>query len=85
MRTLESLPTEEYIYYVGLLDESQKLELEGKEYAEFSLFNPIQDADDNWIISIQEMKFCTNEYLTWVKDLPIIEYKIKDTPIQNYE
>ena len=43
----------EYPNYVGLLTEVQKDELVGQLYTEDSYFNPIQDADDNWIISTE--------------------------------
>ena len=65
---------------VGLLTEIQKDELIGQVYAPDSYFNPIQDIDNNWIISTQEMEQCVNPDCLWVKDLPLIEYKPKPTP-----
>ena len=65
---------------VGLLTETQKDELIGQVYAPDSYFNPIQDIDDNWIISTEEMDQCINPDCLWVKDLPLIEYKPKPTP-----
>jgi hypothetical protein len=65
---------------VGLLTESQKNELIGQLYDEDSYFNPIQDIEDNWIISVEEMEFCVNPEFQWVKDLPLIEYKPKPSP-----
>ena len=65
---------------VGLLTESQKNELVGQLYDEDSYFNPIQDIEDNWIISVEEMEFCVNPEFMWVKDLPLIEYKPKPSP-----
>ena len=65
---------------VGLLTETQKDELIGQVYAPDSYFNPIQDIDDNWIISTEEMEQCVNPNCLWVKDLPLIEYKPKPTP-----
>jgi hypothetical protein len=62
---------------VGLLTESQKNELLGQLYEEDSFFNPLQDLDDQWIISVEEMEFCVNPEFQWVKDLPLIEYKPK--------
>ena len=70
----------EYPNYVGLLTEVQKDELVGQLYTEDSYFNPIQDADDNWIISIEEMNFCTNVKFMWVKDLDLIPYNPKPNP-----
>ena len=66
--------------YVGLLTESQKNELVGQLYDEDSYFNSIQDANDDWIISVEEMEFCVNPEFQWVKDLPLIEYKPKPSP-----
>ena len=63
--------------YVGLLTTQQYHEIVGQLYAPDSYFNPILDADLNWIISTQEMDFCTNPDYIWVKELPIIEYKPK--------
>jgi len=70
----------EYPKYVGLLTEVQKDELVGQQYTEDSYFNPIQDADDNWIISTEEMSQCVNPDVMWVKDLELIAYKPKPSP-----
>jgi hypothetical protein len=37
---------------VVILTEEQKNQLVGQQYAPDSYFNPIQDLDNNWIISI---------------------------------
>lgn len=65
---------------VGLLTETQKDELVGQLYDLDSYFNPIQDINDNWIISIEEIEQCVNPNFIWVKDLPLIEYIPKPTP-----
>jgi hypothetical protein len=65
---------------VGFLTEIQKDELVGQLYDLDSYFNPIQDIDDNWVISIEEMEQCVNPSFVWVKDLALIEYKPKPTP-----
>jgi hypothetical protein len=65
---------------VGLLTQVQKNELVGQWYAPDSYFNPIEDADNNWVISQEEMQQCVNPDFLWVKDLPLIEYKPKPTP-----
>ena len=77
---LTDIKLAEYSNYVGLLTEVQKDELVGQLYTDDSYFNPIQDADDNWIISIEEMNFCTNVQFMWVKDLDLIPYNPKPTP-----
>lgn len=65
---------------VGLLTEEQKNELVGQLYAPDSYFNPIQDINDNWVISTQEIEGCTNETFIWVKDLELIPYEPKPVP-----
>jgi len=62
---------------VGLLTEQQKDEIVGKMFAPDSYFNPIQDKNDNWIISIEEMNQCVNPSYLWVKSLPLIEHEPK--------
>ena len=68
---------------VGLLTESEKNLLFGQQFATDSYFNPVQDNDDNWIISQEEMSGCVNSEFMWVKDLPLIEFvaKVIDSPI----
>jgi hypothetical protein len=56
---------------VALLTEQQANNLVGVEVVTDNFFNPIQDADDNWIISLEEVNQCSIE---WVKQLPQIEY-----------
>jgi hypothetical protein len=70
----------EWSTYVGLLTEVQKDELVGQQYTDDSYFNPIQDADDNWVISVEEMEYCTNPTFAWVKDLDLIPYNPKPSP-----
>lgn len=62
---------------VGLLTLEQKEEIQGQEFAPDSYFNSIQDEDDNWIISIEEIENCVNPEYLWVKELPLIDYKPK--------
>jgi len=77
---LNELTAEQRLTYVGLLTELQKDELVGQWYAPDSYFNPIQDLNDNWIISIEEMEQCVNPNYLWVKDLELIPYEPKPTP-----
>jgi hypothetical protein len=67
---------------VHLLTEQQKNLLIGKRYFSNSYFNPIQDINDNWIISQEEVLNATYEDVLWVKDLATIEY-IAKPPIIN--
>ena len=80
MITLKDITKADWTTYVGLLTEIQKDELTGQLYTDDSYFNPIQDLNDNWIISVEEMEFCTNELFLWVKDLPLIIYEPKPEP-----
>jgi hypothetical protein len=65
---------------VGLLTIAQKNKLVNKEFSEDSLFNPIQDANNKWVISVEEMQQA-NENFVWVKDLPLIDYLPIETNI----
>jgi len=56
---------------VYLLTPEQADSIRGIEFMPDNLFNPIQDADGNWIISQEEVNQTTIE---WVKILPKIEY-----------
>jgi hypothetical protein len=57
---------------VAQLTTEQAEQLKGIEFAPYNFFNPIQDADGNWIISIEEVEQST---IDWVKELLLIEYK----------
>ena len=74
---LTELTTEEKLLYVGLLTELQKDELVGQLFAPDSYYNPIQDIDDNWIISVEEMEQTTTLEFMWVKELPLILFTPK--------
>ena len=65
---------------VGLLTIEQKDSLLGVAYAEDSFYNPIQDLNDDWIISVEEIANTSNPDTQWVKDLPLIEYQPKPAP-----
>jgi hypothetical protein len=60
---------------VGLLTEHQKNTIEGMHYKVGHYFNPIQDADGNWVVSMEEINGCNIAAFAWVKSLPLIEYK----------
>ena len=40
----------------ALLTPEQKERIAGKEYAPDSFYNPIQDTQGNWVISLQEVE-----------------------------
>ena len=56
------------------LTPEQAEQLRGTMYAPDSYFNPIEDANGNWIISVEEVSTST---IDWVKELPAIEYNPK--------
>jgi len=62
---------------VALLTIEQKDQLIGQIYTNDSYFNPIQDCNDDWIISLEEVEYCNNPSFDWVITLPKIEYCIK--------
>lgn len=66
---------------VGLLTIQQKDDLVGQLYAPDSYFYPIQDANDNWVISTEEIDNCVNPNYLWVKNLPLIDYDPIIVPI----
>jgi hypothetical protein len=65
---------------VGLLTLEQKNTIKGQLYAPDSYFNPIQDINNNWVISTQEMNDCVVEEFMWVKGLPQIDFEPNPTP-----
>jgi hypothetical protein len=64
---------------VAILTEEQKDLLIGNMYADASYFYPIQDADENWIISTEEINYNVNSDFFWIKDLPLIDFKAPKT------
>ncbi len=77
---LTDLTKEQKSTYVGVLTEVQKDQLLGQLYESDSYFNPIQDINDNWVISVEEMEQCINTDFIWVKELELILYEPKPTP-----
>lgn len=77
---LSDITTEDLTTLVGLLTIKQKDQLVGTWYAPDSFYNPIQDINDNWVISVEEMQNTTNPDTLWVKDLDLIIYEPKPTP-----
>ena len=64
---------------IAILTTEQKDSLIGQTYDGVCYFNPIEDLNDNWIISEQEVN---QSSLQWLKDLPLTEYLPKpQTPL----
>lgn len=60
---------------VAKLTTTQKNKLVGKNYAPDSIFNPIQDINGYWVISLEEVEQCNVETFLWVKNLVTIDYE----------
>ena len=63
---------------IAILTTEQKDQLIGQTYDGVCFYNPIQDANDNWIISEEEIN---QSNLEWLKQLPLSEYLPK--PMEN--
>lgn len=64
---------------VYLLTYEEAQSLIGVQFVPDNYFNPIMDADGNYIISIEEVNQCS---IDWVKALPLIEYNpITEQPL----
>jgi hypothetical protein len=77
---LSDITTEDITTLVGLLTLQQKDELSGQLYTTDSFFNPVQMITEEWVISTEEMIYCTNEEFIWVKDLDLVVYQPKPSP-----
>lgn len=64
---------------VAQLTNEQAQSIKGVEYTIDNYFYPIQDANDIYIISMQEVEQCE---IDWVKKLPLIEYVPKQVNIK---
>tara|TARA_R110000823_G_scaffold276148_1_gene394800 strand:+ start:228 stop:452 length:225 start_codon:yes stop_codon:yes gene_type:complete len=65
---------------IGLLNITQKDLLVGVEYEPSTYYNPIQDCNDDWIISTQEIDQTTNPNFEWIKSITLIDYCEKVYP-----
>lgn len=77
---LADITTQDPTTLVALLTVEEKDLLVGVFYSPDSIYNPIQDFYNDWIISLEEVNDTINPDTMWVKDLNIIEYKPKPTP-----
>jgi hypothetical protein len=62
---------------VGLLAEDEKEALEGEKYDLNNFFTPLKDADENWVLPINQIQNNKNIDFWWVSHLPLIDYKPK--------
>ena len=61
--------------YVALLTLEQKELLQGRSYGTDLFFNSVQDRDGNWVISREEIENCKLQEYSWIKELPLSEFK----------
>ena len=54
---------------VAFITEQQAQELVGKKFYQSMYFNPVQDKDNNWCISEQEIFYNDNADVWWVSNL----------------
>lgn len=76
---------------IAIITELQKDILIGKQFETDSFFNPIQDLNNNWVISEIEYYYCLglwyldelNTNLLFIKDLSLSVYepKISENPL----
>jgi hypothetical protein len=76
---------------IAIITEQQKNILVGKQFEIDSFFNPIQDLNDNWVISEIEYYYCLGLWyldecpseLVFIKDLSLTMYepKIVENPL----
>ena len=70
---------------VAKLTPEQAKKLKGVQFIEDNYFNPIQDNEDNWIISIEEIEQNINREFDWLHDLELIIFvpKVNPNPFQS--
>lgn len=70
---------------VGLLTAEQAELLMGQDYDGMgSVFYPIQDNNDNWVISQTEIELNTRPEFNWLNDLTLIEFEPKVIPFPSF-
>lgn len=57
---------------VAKITPQQAQNLQGTQFIEDNYFNPITDKNGNWIISLQELVYCTKDFADTVE---LIEYE----------
>lgn len=77
---LIQIPIAELATYVGVLTPEQAQSLQGQTFQTDSYFNPIQDINDVWVLSAEEIAYCSNPAFLWVKELEMIAYEPKPAP-----
>lgn len=62
---------------------AQYKQIKNKQFDEKCFFNPIQDKNGNYIITIDEVDMAieNNSDIDFLKDLPLIEFEPKENPM----
>lgn len=73
----------ELIPIVGKLTMYEVEALSGKTYSNGCYYNPIQDKNDNWVISKEEIDQTTDPEFLWIKSIYLIPFegKVYDFPL----
>lgn len=77
---LHQISIAELATYVGVLTEQQVAQVRGATFQPDSYFNPVQDVYDRWVISAEEIAYCSNPAYLWVKELDMVVYEPKPAP-----
>ena len=56
------------------ITEQQKDFLIGQMWYGVTYFNPMQDSEDNWFVSIEEVNGCDKSEFQWLKSCELIEH-----------
>lgn len=59
---------------VGILTTTEKETLDGQLVQDDWYFNPIEDCNNDWVISTQEIDNSIYPQNEWVKSLPLIDW-----------
>ena len=78
--TLTQISIRELANYCGLLTVEQADAIRGQLFQADSYFNPVQDAQDRWVVSAEEIAYCSNPSFLWVKELPMIPFEKRPDP-----
>ena len=63
------------------IHEKTALEIQGRRYSDGITFNPIQDINDNWIITSEELsQWNINLHFEILEELEAIEFEPKENP-----
>ena len=65
---------------VVILTETQKDSLVGVAFAPDSYYNPIQDCNNDWIVSVEEVNQTTNPTYDWLHSLPLVDFCAPPSP-----